>query len=70
MDESFQFKFMYGSGTCSSVVLANISMFTLVISYSERPICPMRLWLGGGYDLGGGLSLLLYGYHQYHYLRW
>ncbi|XP_008463025.1 E3 ubiquitin-protein ligase At4g11680 [Cucumis melo] len=45
-----------------------ISVFTLAISQAEKPVWPMRLWIGG-YDLGCVLSLLLlYGRHRYHYL--
>lgn len=45
-----------------------ISVFTLAISQTERPVWPMRLWIGG-YDLGCLLSLLLlYGRYRYLYL--
>ncbi|XP_023525203.1 E3 ubiquitin-protein ligase At1g63170-like [Cucurbita pepo subsp. pepo] len=45
-----------------------ISVFTLAISQTEKPVWPMRLWIAG-YDLGCVLSLLLLcGRHRCRYL--
>ncbi|GMJ02897.1 Drought-Responsive RING Protein 1 [Hibiscus trionum] len=49
------------------VIQITITTFTLVISKTEKPVWPMRIWIVG-YDIGCALSLLLL-YGRYRHLQ-